>query len=218
MNKVARIQQARIVPVIRNAEEANILRITEALVAGGITAIEITAETPKAAELISKAAEQVQGRALIGAGTVLDPQTAKHMIEAGADFIVAPTLNVETIQLSHRYGVPCIPGVFTPTEIQTALEAGAQMVKLFPAGILGPDYIKNVHGPLPQASIMATGGIHLDNMMGYFEKGAEVVGIGSQLVKPEALQTEADYSALQSLAMSYVQKAEGINEKFAAQL
>ncbi|MYL69856.1 bifunctional 4-hydroxy-2-oxoglutarate aldolase/2-dehydro-3-deoxy-phosphogluconate aldolase [Halobacillus litoralis] len=218
MNRLARIQQARIVPVIRKADEANILCITEALVDGGIKAIEITAETPKAAELISKASEQVQGRALIGAGTVLDSQTAKHMIEAGADFIVAPTLNVETIQLSNRYGVPCIPGVFTPTEIQTALDAGAQMVKLFPAGILGPDYIKNVHGPLPQASIMATGGIHLDNMMDYFKKGAEVVGIGSQLVKPEALKTEADYSALQSLAMSYVQKTERINEKLAAHL
>ncbi|CDQ18523.1 2-dehydro-3-deoxyphosphogluconate aldolase / (4S)-4-hydroxy-2-oxoglutarate aldolase [Halobacillus karajensis] len=207
MNLLDRLKEKRVIPVIRKAEEENILPITEALINGGITAIEITAETPKAATLIRKVAEAYRGRVLVGAGTVLDPETAMEMMRSGADFIVSPTLNVETISTCNRYGIPSIPGVFTPTEIQTAMEAGALMVKLFPANIVGPDYIKNVKGPLPQASIMATGGIHLDNMEEYLAKGAEVVGVGSQLVKTANLNTEADYRNLTNLAKAYTERA-----------
>ncbi|MBN8236400.1 bifunctional 4-hydroxy-2-oxoglutarate aldolase/2-dehydro-3-deoxy-phosphogluconate aldolase [Halobacillus kuroshimensis] len=215
MNTAERLKQARVIPVIRRADETNILKIAEALVNGGIQAIEITAETKDAAKLIRKTADAFEGKLLVGAGTVLDPETAREMIAAGAAFVVAPTLNVKTIELVHRYGLPCIPGVLTPTEIQTALEAGAGTVKIFPAGTVGPSYIKNVLGPLPQVSIMATGGIHLDNMEEYFANGAEIVGIGSQLVKASALKTDSDYQALQEKAGMYVDRVQQFHEQLA---
>ncbi|WP_226582127.1 bifunctional 4-hydroxy-2-oxoglutarate aldolase/2-dehydro-3-deoxy-phosphogluconate aldolase [Halobacillus litoralis] len=218
MNLSESLKQARVIPVIRQADETNILDITDALVQGGIKAIEITAETKNAAKLIRKVADAYEGKLLVGAGTVLDPETAREMISAGATFIVAPTLNVKTIQLVQRYGLPCIPGVFTPTEIQTALEAGAGMVKVFPAGTVGPSYIKNVLGPLPQAAIMATGGIHLDNMEDYFANGAAMVGIGSQLVKPSQLNTETDYQELAEKAKMYVDRAEKFYQQLSLQL
>ncbi|MFG6115702.1 bifunctional 4-hydroxy-2-oxoglutarate aldolase/2-dehydro-3-deoxy-phosphogluconate aldolase [Halobacillus sp. MO56] len=205
------LKKKRIVAVIRNADLYNILPIAEALHKGGIHAIEITAETHRAPEIIEKVTDAFGNDLLIGAGTVLDPETARTMILAGAAFIVAPTLNTDTIKMSKRYGITCIPGAFTPTEILTAYEHGADMVKVFPAGVAGPDYIKNIKGPLPHIPLMTTGGIHMENMKDYFEKGAEVVGIGSQLVDPKRLKNETDYESLANRAANYVKRLSDCN-------
>ncbi|UOQ45154.1 bifunctional 4-hydroxy-2-oxoglutarate aldolase/2-dehydro-3-deoxy-phosphogluconate aldolase [Halobacillus salinarum] len=206
MSIVERIKKGRIVPVIRKASVDNILPIAGSLLKGGISTIEITAESKQADEMIQLVKEEYGEKVLVGAGTVLDGETARQMLLAGAEFIVAPSLNVETIKMANRYGAPCIPGVFTPTEIVTAFENGASMVKVFPASVLGPEYIKNIKGPLPHIPVMVTGGIHLDNMNTYFDNGAEVAGIGSQLVKPENYKEESDYDRLAELAETYMKK------------
>ncbi|MCP3027367.1 bifunctional 4-hydroxy-2-oxoglutarate aldolase/2-dehydro-3-deoxy-phosphogluconate aldolase [Halobacillus sp. A5] len=205
MNQI--LQQAKVIPVVRKANVDNILPIAEALETGGINVIEITAETPDVEELI----KQVRNSSLdilVGAGTVLDAETAKAVIAAGAQFIVSPTLNKEAIRLANRYGIPFISGALTPTEVLTAYEAGAAMVKIFPAGSMGPDYIKNIRGPLPHIPIMATGGIHLENMNEYFQAGAGAVGVGSQLVSADQLTSGEDYRRLTTEAERYIRKAQ----------
>ncbi|MFG6147124.1 bifunctional 4-hydroxy-2-oxoglutarate aldolase/2-dehydro-3-deoxy-phosphogluconate aldolase [Halobacillus sp. B23F22_1] len=199
------LEQARIIPVIRKANEDNILPIAESLYEGGIKIIEITAETPGVEALIRKVRNSSLD-ILVGAGTVLDPETAKSVIGAGAQFLVSPTLNKSAIQMANRYGIPFVCGALTPTEVLTAFEAGAKMVKVFPAGSMGPDYIKNIRGPLPQIPIMATGGIHLDNLEEYFNAGVQAVGIGSQLVAADQLTSDEDYQRLTIEAERYIQK------------
>ncbi|MFC7319558.1 bifunctional 4-hydroxy-2-oxoglutarate aldolase/2-dehydro-3-deoxy-phosphogluconate aldolase [Halobacillus campisalis] len=203
------LQQAKIIPVIRKASFENINQILSSLYDGGITAIEITAETPDVENLIKEARENHDGL-LIGAGTVLDAETARAVIMAGAQFIVSPTVNEQTIRMANRYGIPCISGALTPTEILKAFESGADMIKVFPAGTMGPDYIKNVLGPLPHIPIMATGGIHIDNMAGYFKAGVKTVGIGSQLVSASKLHTEEDYRQLTETAKKYTENASAL--------
>lgn len=200
------IQHNKIVAVIRKADEQNIVPILEALTAGGITSVEITAETPNVTRIIEKAANDMGDRVHIGAGTVLDPETARNVLLAGARFIVSPTLNIETLKLTNRYNVLHIPGVLTPTEMLTAYEHGAQMVKIFPADTFGPNYVKNILGPLPFVKAMVTGGITIDNMNDYIKNGCAAVGIGSNLVNPTVLKTEADYQTLTKTAKEYVAK------------
>src|SRR5699024_10757993 len=171
---------------------------------GGITSVEITAETTNVTRIIEKAANDMGDYVNIGAGTVLDPETARNVIMAGACFIVSPTLNTETLKLTNRYNVLNIPGVLTPTEILTAYEHGAQMVKIFPADVFGPNYVKSILGPLPHVQAMVTGGITLDNMNDYLEKGCAAVGIGSNLVNASVLKTETDYQTLTKTAKEYV--------------
>lgn len=204
MTHLQQLKNAKVVPVIRKAKQDQIVSIAKSLQNGGIQAIEITAETPGCATMIEQVKQECKEDFLIGAGTVLDGETAIQMIAAGADFIVAPTLNVETIQAANRYGKICIPGAFTPTEILTAYEYGADMVKVFPASTVDPGFIKSIKGPLPQVSIMATGGIHLSNMNEFLENGAEVVGIGSHLVSASNLNSEKDYKRLEELAKEYM--------------
>lgn len=209
MSVIQTIKENKIVAVIRKANEVNILPILSALYKGGVRVVEITAETPRVTNLIEKAAIHFQGKIAIGAGTVLDPETARAVIMAGAQFIVSPTLNLETIKLSNRYGIDNIPGALTPTEILTAFENGASMVKVFPAGVLGPDYIKNIQGPLPQIPLMATGGITIDNVKTYLEKGSAAVGIGSNLVNAPTLQTDEDYEKLALEAKRFTEIVHG---------
>ncbi|WJE14191.1 bifunctional 4-hydroxy-2-oxoglutarate aldolase/2-dehydro-3-deoxy-phosphogluconate aldolase [Halobacillus sp. ACCC02827] len=191
-------------PVIRGVERDKIVPITEALLGGGIKAVEITAETPGAAAMIADVKKEFGTRMLVGAGTVLDPETAKEMIASGAEFIVSPGLNIDTIKLTHRYRKLCVPGVLTPTEISQALTYGVAMVKVFPAHVMGPQYIKSLKGPFPDIKVMATGGIHLGNMEEYLTSGADAVGIGSQLVRPSAYQKTEDYTLLEQLTEDYV--------------
>ncbi|MGP4076256.1 bifunctional 4-hydroxy-2-oxoglutarate aldolase/2-dehydro-3-deoxy-phosphogluconate aldolase [Halobacillus sp. K22] len=204
MAHLQQLKNAKVVPVIRKAQQDQIASIAKSLQNGGIKAIEITAETPGCAAMIAQVKQECKEDFLVGAGTVLDGETAIQMIAAGADFIVAPTFNIEMIRAAKRYGKLCISGAFTPTEILTAYEHGADMVKVFPASTVGSGFIKSLKGPLPQVSIMATGGIHLSNMKEFVESGAEVVGIGSQLVSASTLNSEKDYERLEELAKEYM--------------
>ncbi|MEK3906061.1 MULTISPECIES: bifunctional 4-hydroxy-2-oxoglutarate aldolase/2-dehydro-3-deoxy-phosphogluconate aldolase [Oceanobacillus] len=206
MNLVEQIQQHKIVAVIRKADVNNIVPILNALYEGGVYSVEITAETPNVLQVIDTAVKQVGDKINIGAGTVLDPETARSVIMAGAKFIVSPTLNLETLKLTNRYGILNIPGVLTPTEILTAYESGAQMVKIFPADAFGPNYVKNILGPLPHVKAMVTGGITLENINEYLSKGSTAVGIGSNLVNVKQLKTDEDYLHLIQTARAYVEK------------
>lgn len=211
MKIIDSIKENKIVAVIRKADEKNIVPILKSLTDGGVKAVEITAETPHVGRVIETAVNHMNDEIIIGAGTVLDPETARSVIMAGAKFIVSPTLNTETLKLTNRYGILNIPGVLTPTEILTAYEHGAEMVKVFPADAFGPDYIKNILGPLPHVQAMVTGGITLENMNEYLSKGSVAVGIGSNLVNAAKLKTDEDYQRLTERAKQYVSKLKEIN-------
>ncbi|MFC0558304.1 bifunctional 4-hydroxy-2-oxoglutarate aldolase/2-dehydro-3-deoxy-phosphogluconate aldolase [Halalkalibacter alkalisediminis] len=191
MNLLKQITESGIVAVIRGSKPENIVKIGKALREGGVKALEITVETPKAMAIIEKVASELANEdVIVGAGTVLDPETARAAILSGARFVFSPTVNPETIKMSKRYGVLSIPGAFTPTEILTAYENGADLIKVFPAGVVGPSYIKNVKGPLPHIPLMVTGGIDLDNAGAYIKSGAVGLGVGSTLV-PSKIDEEA---------------------------
>ncbi|MFC0473292.1 bifunctional 4-hydroxy-2-oxoglutarate aldolase/2-dehydro-3-deoxy-phosphogluconate aldolase [Halalkalibacter kiskunsagensis] len=191
MNLLEQITESGIVAVIRGSKLENIVEIGKALREGGVKALEITVETPKAMSIIEKAATELENEdVIIGAGTVLDPETARAAILSGARFVFSPTVNVETIRMSKRYGVLSIPGAFTPTEILTAYENGADLIKVFPANAVGSSYIKNVKGPLPHIPLMVTGGIDLDNAADYIKAGAVGLGVGSTLV-PSKIDDDA---------------------------
>ncbi|MBU8791726.1 bifunctional 4-hydroxy-2-oxoglutarate aldolase/2-dehydro-3-deoxy-phosphogluconate aldolase [Oceanobacillus caeni] len=206
MSIIDEIKKNKIVAVIRKSNKENIVPILKALSNGGVKSVEITAETPNVGSIIETAVNQIGEEVNIGAGTVLDPETARTVIMAGAKFIVSPTLNTETLKLTNRYGILNIPGVMTPSEILTAYENGAQMVKVFPAEILGPNYIKNILGPLPYVQAMVTGGITIENMNEYLAKGSVAVGIGSNLVNASKLKTKEDYNDLTKRANQYTSK------------
>ena len=182
MKAVDFIYKHKIVAVIRGANLSNIIDVAGALKDGGVNILEITAETPGFLSVIEKAASVFGEEVLVGAGTVLDAETARSAILSGASFIFSPTVNVDTIKMAKRYGVASIPGAMTPTEILTAYENGADIIKVFPANIMGPGYLKDVHGPLPHIPLMPTGGVNLDNIQEYFKNGAVAVGLGSSLV------------------------------------
>lgn len=182
MNTLQSIYDNKIIAVIRDAKEDDILNIANALYDGGINILEITAETPGFLDIISQVSNTFGDKVVVGAGTVLDPETARVAILHGAKFIFSPTVNLETIKMAKRYGAISIPGAMTPTEILTAYENGADIIKVFPANTLGPKYLKDVHGPLPHIPLMPTGGVNIDNVKDYFKFGASAVGIGSVLV------------------------------------
>ncbi|MCM3767627.1 bifunctional 4-hydroxy-2-oxoglutarate aldolase/2-dehydro-3-deoxy-phosphogluconate aldolase [Neobacillus niacini] len=203
MNVIEFLKKHPIVAVIRGATPDNIVPIANALNKGGVKVLEITAETPKVMEMIEKVADELSDEVLVGAGTVLDPETARAAILAGSKFIVSPSLNVETIKMTKRYGVVSIPGALTPTEILTAYEHGADMIKVFPVNAFGPSYIKNIQGPFPHVPLMVTGGIDTSNVKDYLNGGAIAVGVGSNLVNPKKLHHEEDFLALTQRAIEY---------------
>ncbi|MCP3032904.1 bifunctional 4-hydroxy-2-oxoglutarate aldolase/2-dehydro-3-deoxy-phosphogluconate aldolase [Halobacillus sp. A1] len=172
----------KLVAVVRGAAGEDVVKIARALHEGGVHIMEITADTPECIDLIRRVSAEFGEDMVVGAGTVLDPETAKAAISAGADFIFSPTVDRETIRMTKRYGVVSIPGAMTPTEILTAYEHGADLIKVFPAGVMGPGYMKDIHGPLPHIPLMPTGGVNLSNVREYFEKGAVAAGLGSALV------------------------------------
>ncbi|MFH7819652.1 bifunctional 4-hydroxy-2-oxoglutarate aldolase/2-dehydro-3-deoxy-phosphogluconate aldolase [Neobacillus thermocopriae] len=187
---VEEIQKRRVVAVIRGATMETIIPVAQALKNGGITAIEITMETPKALSIIERVADVFGDEMFVGAGTVLDPETARAAILSGAKFVFSPTVRKETIEMTKRYGIISVPGAFTATEILTAYEYGADVVKVFPAGSVGPGYFKNLAGPLPHIPLMPTGGINTENAKDYIRAGAVAVGMGSSLVDPTKELTE----------------------------
>jgi 2-dehydro-3-deoxyphosphogluconate aldolase/(4S)-4-hydroxy-2-oxoglutarate aldolase len=205
---VAEIKKRAVVAVIRGASGETILPIASALKAGGVTALEITMETPNALGLIEKVANEYNEEVLVGAGTVLDPETARAAIMSGAKFVFSPTVNRKTIEMTKRYGIISVPGAFTPTEILSAYEYGADLIKVFPANVVGPDYFKSLTGPLPHIPLMPTGGIDLHNAGLYIKAGAVAVGVGSTLVKTKPQLTEMDLAELTEKAKCFMQEVE----------
>jgi 2-dehydro-3-deoxyphosphogluconate aldolase / (4S)-4-hydroxy-2-oxoglutarate aldolase len=206
------IRNRGVVAVIRGAKMDTIVPIAKALQEGGVTALEITMETPKALSIIELLTEQMDREVLVGAGTVLDPETARAAIMSGARFVFSPTVNVETIKMTKRYGVISVPGAFTPTEVLTAYEYGADLIKVFPANIGGPGLLKAIHGPLPHIPLMPTGGIDLNNAGSYIKAGAIAVGVGSTLVdckKPFDNQYLQELTATAKAFIAEVEQARG---------
>ena len=196
MNKseiMQHIAQIGVIPVVR-AESADIaLRAIDAIQAGGISVLEITMTVPGAIRIIEEVAQKLGSKAVVGAGTVLDEVTARQCILAGAQFIVSPALNLDTISCCHRYGIVVIPGAMTPTEVVTASSAGADWVKVFPAGALGgPSYIKALKAPLPHIQLVPTGGVSLKTAADFILAGATALGVGTDLVDTKALRDGED--------------------------
>lgn len=181
------VESSGVVAVIRMQKADQLRAVIDALIEGGVRALELTMTVPGAIGLIEQIAKDLPGEFQLGAGTVLDPETARQVILAGAKYIVAPTLNLKTIEMCHRYDVAIMPGCFTPTEILTAWEAGADIIKVFPATALGPAYFKDVRAPLPQIRLMPTGGVTMENAGEWIKAGAVAIGVGSALVDTKAI-------------------------------
>lgn len=180
MTVLSQILESKIVAIIRGANPKDVLRIAEALLAGGVKALEITMNSSNALSVIEEVAGKIGDEVLVGAGTVLDPHTARDAISAGAKFIISPTLDIETIRTTRRYGAVSIPGAYTPTEVLNAYSYGGDIIKVFPAS--APGYIKDIRAPLPQIPLMPTGGVNLDNIQQFLQAGAVAFGIASALV------------------------------------
>ncbi len=206
MNLLDQIKENGIVAVIRGATAENIADIARALKNGGVKTLEITMETPNVLSLIERISGEFGDEVIVGAGTVLDPETARAAILAGAKFIFSPTVNPETIKMAKRYGVISIPGALTPTEILTAYENGADLIKVFPASVFGPRYIKDIHGPMPHIPLMPTGGLNADNVGEYIKAGAVAAGVGSSLVNTKKPMNREYLMELENKAARFVQK------------
>jgi 2-dehydro-3-deoxyphosphogluconate aldolase / (4S)-4-hydroxy-2-oxoglutarate aldolase len=202
-DQLRHILDAGIVAVVRAAEGSHLVEVIRALADGGVTVAEVTFTVPNPLEVLRQARQTLGEQVLLGAGTVLDAETARAALLAGAEFIVAPTLNADVIRLCNRYGKVVMPGAFTPTEILAAWEAGADIVKVFPAEVVGPAFFKAMRGPLPQIRLMPTGGVDLDTAAEFLKAGACCLGIGSQLVEPRAI-AERNFDRIRDLARQYV--------------
>jgi 2-dehydro-3-deoxyphosphogluconate aldolase / (4S)-4-hydroxy-2-oxoglutarate aldolase len=199
-----RILDCGIVAVVRAPEPTGLVEVVRALADGGVTVAEVTFTVPGAAEVIREAKKQLGDRVLLGAGTVLDPETARVAILNGAEFIVSPAVNPDVIRLCRRYDKIVTPGAFTPTEILTAWEAGADIVKVFPADVLGPVFFKAMRGPLPQIRLMPTGGVDLHTAADFLKAGACCLGVGSQLVDPKQVAAR-NFAGITELAKKFVE-------------
>jgi 2-dehydro-3-deoxyphosphogluconate aldolase / (4S)-4-hydroxy-2-oxoglutarate aldolase len=186
---VRQIEQLGIVAVIRLRDPGKLRAVVDAIVAGGVRALEVTMTVPGAVELIRGLAPTLPDGFLLGAGTVIDAATARAVIDAGAQFVISPVFRREVIAACHERGVPVAPGCFTPTEILDAHDAGADIVKVFPATTLGPQYIKDVRAPLPQLKLMPTGGVSPDNACDWIRAGAVAVAAGSSLLDAKAIDS-----------------------------
>ena len=186
---LARIRDVGIVPVVRAESADEALAAIAAIRAGGIDILEITMTVPGAVRLIEEVSRSLGGDAVVGAGTVLDAETARTCILAGAQFVVSPAWSAATIACCRRYGVPILPGALTPTEVLAAWEAGADMVKVFPCSALGgASYIKALKAPLPQIDLIPTGGVNLDTAAAFIKAGSTALGVGADLVDLKALR------------------------------
>ena len=186
MTVIDKLKESKLVPVLRAPSQEDGMRMAYALVEGGVQVLEVTMTVPGAIDLIAQLAKVLPARVLIGAGTVLDPETAEKCKDAGAKFIVSPALNLATVEWSQKNGVACAPGCLTPTEILMAHQAGADLIKIFPADAVGgANYIKALKGPFPNIEFLPTGGVNLATIKGFFEAGAIAVGVGSNLVNPK---------------------------------
>jgi 2-dehydro-3-deoxyphosphogluconate aldolase/(4S)-4-hydroxy-2-oxoglutarate aldolase len=199
-----RVLDCGIVAVVRFSDPEPLVGVMEALSAGGITVAEVTFTVPNALDVIRAARKQLGDRVLLGAGTVLDPETARAALLAGAEFIVAPNTNPDVIKVCRRYDKLVMPGAFTPTEVVTAWEAGADIVKVFPADVVGPAFFKALRGPLPQVKLMPTGGVDLTTAADFLKAGAVCLGVGAQMVDPK-LVAASDFARITQTAKQYVE-------------
>lgn len=198
-----------IIAVVRAKSPEQVIPLSEALLAGGVVAIEITMTTPKAILAIHEASQKFGSRALIGVGTVLTPETCREAIAAGAEFVVSPITRPEIAKVAQAANKPVMLGAYTPTEAQTAYEAGSDFIKIFPADGLGPNYIKALHAPLPHLKIVPTGGVHLHNVADFLEAGCVALGVGSSLVTSQIMK-DSDWPALTKLAGEFVAAARSV--------
>lgn len=189
------ILKRKAVAVIRVKEQDKLKKVIEAIHAGGISVAEITMTVPNAIQLIEKMNEELDDEIIIGVGSVLNAEVAENAIKAGAKYVVSPILKKEIIDTAHKFNVPAMPGCFTPTEIQYAFELGADIVKVFPADVVGMEFFKAILAPMPHLKLMPTGGVTLTNAGNWLKAGACAVGIGSALLDKEAIKNE-NYSKL----------------------
>lgn len=200
---MAELEASGLIAVVRATGSEQALKIAEACRMGGAASVEITFTVPGAADVIKSLASAYSGGGmLIGAGTVLDPETARIAILAGAQYVVSPCLNRDVVALCHRYGVACMPGAMTVREVVECLEIGADAIKVFPGEVLGPAFIKAVRGPLPQAKLVPTGGVALDNVAQWIRAGCVAVGVGGNLTAPAK---RGDYGAVTEAARAFVE-------------
>jgi 2-dehydro-3-deoxyphosphogluconate aldolase/(4S)-4-hydroxy-2-oxoglutarate aldolase len=207
MSRVDDLQQVLehgMVAILRAPSGEQLVNVARALLEGGINVIEVTLTVPNALEIVSQVRRELGDKVLLGAGSVLDTETARAALLAGAEYIVCPTVNTDIIRLCNRYDKLVMPGAFTPTEVLTAWEAGGDIVKIFPADVGGPSYLQALHGPLPHVRLMPTGGVNLDTLQDFVKAGACAVGLGSALVEKQAL-LDGDMDRIRDLAAKYVE-------------
>ncbi len=200
-----RVLSSGLVAIIRAPSGEQLVEVAEALLEGGIDVIEVTFTVPGVLDIISRVRDALGDRILLGAGTVLDTESARAALLAGAEFLVTPTVNPGVIDLCNRYDKVVMPGAFTPTEVLAAWEAGADIVKVFPADIGGPKHLKALLGPFPQIRLLPTGGVNLDTLDSFVQAGACAVGLGSALVEKDAL-ARGDMDRIRDLARQYVER------------
>jgi 2-dehydro-3-deoxyphosphogluconate aldolase/(4S)-4-hydroxy-2-oxoglutarate aldolase len=208
MEKTAKLDLIRrtgVVAIMRASGSKQLIAAADAIKAGGVRAIEVTMTTPGALGVIEQAAAKYGDQVLFGAGSVIDAETARAAILAGAGFIVAPTLKLEVIALCNRYSIPVMPGCYTPTEMLAAWEAGADMVKLFPASVGGPALVKAIRAPLPQIEIVPVGGVNLDTAADFIRSGSAALGVGSSLVNQKVLDA-GDMAELTRRAKAFIEQ------------
>jgi 2-dehydro-3-deoxyphosphogluconate aldolase / (4S)-4-hydroxy-2-oxoglutarate aldolase len=202
-DKLDLIRRTGVIAIMRAESSDQLIAAADAIKAGGVQVIEVTMTTPGALTVIEEAKQRYGESVLFGAGSVLDNETARAAILAGADFVVAPTLKVAMVELCNRYSVPVVPGIFTPTEALTAWEAGADMVKLFPASVGGPRLVKAILAPLPQLEIVPVGGVGMETAADFIRSGAAALGVGSALVNRAVLEA-GDMDALTRRATALI--------------
>jgi 2-dehydro-3-deoxyphosphogluconate aldolase/(4S)-4-hydroxy-2-oxoglutarate aldolase len=203
--KLDLIRETGVVAIMRATSSEQLIAAADAIKAGGVRVIEVTMTTPGALAVIDQATSKYGEEVLFGAGSVLDAETARSAILAGAGFIVAPTLDLGTIALCNRYSIPVMPGCYTPSEMLTAWEAGAEIVKLFPASVGGPALVKAIRAPLPQLEIVPVGGVNLDTAADFIRSGAAALGVGSSLVNQKLLDA-GDMDELTRRATAFIEQ------------
>src|SRR5580700_3925550 len=202
-SQLRRVLDCGIVAIVRSPDGQQLVEVARALADGGVSVVEITMTVPNALDVVRQVRQALGDRLLLGAGTILDTETARAALLAGAEYLVSPTLNLDVIRLCRRYDKLVMPGAFTPTEILAAWEAGADIVKVFPADVVGPVFFKAIKGPLPQIRVMPTGGVDLTTAADFLKAGACCLGVGGQLVEPKAVAAR-DFDRIRGLAREYV--------------